>query len=273
MKKNRKILIFLLIYSIFLGTNTKSNSLFAKEIELEELDKEQDKSIEDELEEENKQKLQFENLSETEREEQLKNSKQMDLEKTNKKINSTNITSSSNLPKIPMQLEPTKKSDSKIKLKSSVDENGDPIIPKEKIQYLPIETKNKLKFNIIIDYTKSDKNVKFLTEGSESDMLNVISQKEKQEKLKKQKQKEKDEQLKQEKDEQEQQKKQRQETLQKQKQNKNKILIIAAAISFLVILAIGSLFYFKKFLNLEKIKIKLKKILPKKGGKNEEVDD
>ena len=109
---------------------------------------------------------------------------QADLKETliiddkSKNINSS-ITNSSNLPKLPLQTEPTKKSDSKITLKSSIDDKGNKVIPKEKIQFLPIETKNGIKFNIIIDYTASTKNVKFLTEGTESDMLNVISQKEK----------------------------------------------------------------------------------------------
>lgn len=105
----------------------------------------------------------------------LKDSKVIDKDS---KINSS-ITNGSNLPKLPLDLEPTKKTDSKINLKSSVDENGNKVVPKEKIQFLPVETKNGIKFNIIIDYTKSSKNVKFLTESTETDMLNVISQKEK----------------------------------------------------------------------------------------------
>lgn len=169
----------------------------------------------------------------------LKDSKVIDKDS---KINSS-ITNGSNLPKLPLDLEPTKKTDSKINLKSSVDENGNKVVPKEKIQFLPVETKNGIKFNIIIDYTKSSKNVKFLTESTETDMLNVISQKEKIEAEKKKL--EEQEAVDRKQKEQEVADKKVQEEKSKKEREKNLIFIIKIIIVSIILIILG--FFGKKY--------------------------
>lgn len=170
---------------------------------------------------------------------------------------STNLTTGSNLPSLPGSLEPTKKSDSTIKLKSSLDENGNRVIPKEILQFLTVESKNGVKFHVLIDYSKIDKNVKFLTESTESDMLNIISQKEKIEAEKKKK----EELEKQEKEKQneleKQQKKAAEENVKKEKEIKNKkmqkkLLLILIIISLIII----SVIIFKKFKIIKEFIIK-----------------
>lgn len=177
----------------------------------------------------------------------LKDSKVIDKDS---KINST-ITNGSNLPKLPLDLEPTKKTDSKINLKSSVDENGNKVVPKEKIQFLPVETKNGIKFNIIIDYTKSSKNVKFLTESTETDMLNVISQKEKIEAEKKKQEEQEATDRKQK--EQEVADKKVQEEKSKKEKEKNLIFIIIKIIIVSIILIILGFFWKKYYPNIKSI--------------------
>lgn len=224
--------IFLLLLTFFIFSNTKINAL---EMELDEVkpviteDKKSEnklveKPIVEEKKEDKRTSLDF-----------VKDSKVID--EKNENINST-ITNGSNLPKLPLNLEPTKKTDSTISLKSSVDENGNKVVPKEKIQFLPIETKNGIKFNIIIDYTKSNKNVKFLTESTETDMLNIISQKEKIE-LEKKKQEEEKIKEEKEKEREAEDKKLLEEKTKKEKSKSKKITIIKLIIISIVLVVLG----------------------------------